>query len=101
MSTQAGTFEEEKLLRRDSPDVPHHLGQDKASLIQLDHDLFLHPPWELPVGRDPLIVQPCDQDWRRVQAYADVGAGPVKYGYAVDDEIPRFAERLWRCRILS
>lgn len=56
--------------------------------------MFLNPPWESPIERDPLLVQLGGQDWRRVQVYSDVDAGPAKSGYSVDDEFPHLAERL-------
>jgi hypothetical protein len=73
----------------------HH---NKASLIRLGRggskSMFLNPPWESPAERDPLLAKLCGQDWRRVQVYSDVCAGPVRSSYAVDIEFPFFSDRL-------
>lgn len=71
-------------------------GQDKASLTGLgrNESLFLNSPWESFSEKDPLLIKLCGNDWRLVQVYSDIAAGPVRSSYAVDEEFPHFADRL-------
>ncbi|KAL2265386.1 hypothetical protein VTJ83DRAFT_6486 [Remersonia thermophila] len=90
-------------------------GQDSASMVNRLSLSQYQPRWwqwrwwrgfndnmapflnEAPAGDsegDPLLARLCGEDWRRVDAYEHVRSGPAKAAYAVDEELPHFADRL-------